>query len=314
MGAFIASRLLSAGVVLLGVSVLAFLMIAAVPGSAAEVLLGTSASPERVESLTQELGLDQPLPIRFLYWLEHAVRGDLGDSILSQQPVTSLLGDALVATAELSLFALVLAIAIAFPLGLLLGADRDRWWARVAMPLVSLGLSVPGYVIGLLLILLFSVELGWLPAGGYVAFTVDPAANLEAMILPTITLAFWIAPGLVRFLRAATVGVMREDFVAAARAKGVGHWRLLSRHVAPNAAIPALTYLGLQLGLLIGGALVVEVVFSIPGMGRLGLNAILDRDYPVVQGVVVVLAVGYVLLNLLVDLCYGLIDPRVRVQ
>jgi peptide/nickel transport system permease protein len=314
MGAFVASRLLSAAVVLLGVSVVAFLMIDAVPGSAAEVLLGTSASPERVASLTHELGLDQPLPVRYLYWLQHAVTGDLGDSILSQQPVTSLVGDALVATAQLSLFSLVLAVAMAFPLGLLLGAGRDRWWARAAMPLVSLGLSVPGYVVGLLLILLFSVELGWLPAGGYVPFTEDPAANLEAMILPTITLALWIAPGLVRFLRATTVGVMREDFVAAARAKGVKHWGLLSRHVAPNAAIPALTYLGLQLGLLIGGALVVEVVFSIPGMGRLGLNAILDRDYPVVQGVVVVLAAGYVLANLLVDLCYGLIDPRVRVQ
>jgi peptide/nickel transport system permease protein len=277
------------------------------------VLLGTYASPERVRELTHSLGLDQPLGLRYFYWLREAVQGNLGASTLSHDSVTSLLGRALTVTVELSLLALALALLVALPGGLWLGSRSDRWWTRPIMLLVTIGVSIPGFWLGLMLIVLFSVKLAWLPAGGYVPFVDDPVGNLKSMVLPSVTLAIWLAPPIVRFLRAATVGVMREDYVSTARSKGMSGSRLLARHVAPNAAIPTLTYLGLQLGTLIGGAIVTEVIFALPGMGRLGLNAILDRDYPVVQGVVLAVAAGYVALNLLIDVLYGLIDPRVRV-
>jgi peptide/nickel transport system permease protein len=165
-----------------------------------------------------------------------------------------------------------------------------------------------------MLIVIFSVKLGVLPAGGYVPFTHDPLQNLRAMILPSVTLSLYLAPPLVRFLRATAVGVSREDYVKAARAKGLSNRKVLFRHVAPNTFIPAITYLGLQVGLLISGAIITEVIFALPGMGRLGLNAILSRDYPAAQGVILVVAGGYVLVNLVVDLLYGVIDPRVRVR
>ena len=277
------------------------------------MLLGTYASEEAVAAVTHELGLDKPLVVRFGYWLKEVVQGDLGQSTLSHQPVTSLLGNALSVTLELSLAALLLALLVAVPTGLWLGARADRWWSRPAMLLVNLGVSIPGFWVGLMLIVVFAVELRLLPAGGWVSFADDPVGNVKAMILPTVTLAFWLAPPLARFTRATTIGVLREDYVATARAKGVGTARLLSRHVAPNAAIPTITYLGLQLGTLIGGATVTEVIFTLPGMGRLALTSILDRDYPVVQAVVLTLAAGYIVVNVLVDLVYAVVDPRVRV-
>jgi peptide/nickel transport system permease protein len=298
---------------LLGISVLAFCTAALVPGSPAEVLLGPAATPERQVELTRELGLDEPIPLRYLYWLRALVQGDMGESVLSQQPVVSLIGSALLVSLELAVFSMLLALLVALPLGLRVGFRSDRWWARPAMFLVTIGMSVPAYVTGLIFITVFAVNLGWLPPGGFVPFREDPVGNLKSMLLPTVTLALWLAPPIVRFIRASTVAVTREDYVAMARAKGVGNTRLLRRHIAPNAAIPAITYLGLQLGVLVSGAIVVEVIFSLPGMGRLGLNAVLDRDYPLIQGVVLVIALGYVCVNLLVDVLYGVIDPRVKV-
>ena len=209
---------------------------------------------------------------------------------MSHQSVTSLVFDSLRVTLELSLLASLLALLVAIPLGLFIGSRSDRWWTPPAMFGVTIGMSIPGFVTGLVLIIVFSVKLGWFPPGGYVAISSDPVGNLRSIALPAVTLALWLAPPLTRFLRATTVGVMREEYVTTARAKGMSERRLLTRHVAPNAGIPMVTYLGLQLGTLIGGAIVTEVIFSLPGMGRLGLNAILDRDYPVVQGVVLVVA------------------------
>lgn len=310
---YAARRFVSALVVLVGVSVLAFLTTALVPGNPAEVLLGTEATPARLAAATHEFGLDKPLWIRYVLWLQHAVQGDLGISTLSQQPVTSLLGTALPVTLELTLFSLVLAVAFALLVGPWLGQHSGRWWTRPIMFTITLGISMPGFWVGLMLIVLFAVKLGLLPPGGYVAFTDDALGNLKAMILPTVTLSLYLAPPLVRFLRSTSIGVLHEDYVKAARAKGISSRGLLFRHVVPNALIPALTYLGLQLGVLISGAIVTEVIFSLPGMGSLGLHAILDRDYPVVQGVVLVIATGYVAANLVVDLAYTLIDPRIRV-
>jgi peptide/nickel transport system permease protein len=311
---YLLRRVMSAALALLGVSILAFCTTALVPGNPADVLLGTYASPERVREVTHQLGLDRPLPIRYYHWLDGVLHGNLGESTLSHQAVTTLVVDALSVTFELALFSSLIALVVGVPIGLVVGSRNDRRWTRPVMFAVTVGMSVPGFVTGLILIIVFSVELGWFPPGGYVPFTSDPAENLRSMVLPSIALALWLAPPLARFLRATTVGVMREDYLTTARSKGMSGRRLLMRHVGPNAGIPMITYFGLQLGTLIGGAIVTEVIFSLPGMGRLGLNAILDRDYPVVQGVVLVVACGYIVVNLLIDLLYGVIDPRVRVS
>jgi peptide/nickel transport system permease protein len=296
------------------VTVVTFFATALAPGNPAEVLLGTYATPERLAAIAAEFGLDKPVVVRYWYWIKETLQGNLGESTLSHQPVTSLLAQALPVTFELTLFALLLAILFAVPVGLALGEHSRRWWARPVMFVVTLGISVPGFWVGLMLITLFAVELGILPPSGYVPFTEDPLANLESMVLPALTLSLYLGPPLVRFLRATSIGVFQEDYVKTARAKGLGRRRVLLRHVAPNTLIPTITYLGLQLGGLISGAIITEVIFALPGMGRLGLNAVLNRDYPVAQGVVLVVATGYVVVNLLVDLAYGLIDPRVRVR
>jgi peptide/nickel transport system permease protein len=311
---YLTRRIVSAALALVGVSVLAFCTTALVPGNPAEVLLGAEATPQRVAQLTRQMGLDRPLPVRYFYWLRSALEGNLGHSTLSGQAVTTLVANGLKVTLELSVLSVIVALLIAIPLGLLIGSKNDRWWTPHVMFALTIGMSVPGFVTGLILIIIFSVKLGWFPAGGFVPFTADPVGNLKSMVLPCTALALWLAPPLTRFLRANTVGVMREEYVKTAISKGMTNRRLLVRHVAPNAGIPMITYLGLQLGTLIGGAIVTEVIFALPGMGRLGLNSILDRDYPVVQGVVLVVAAGYIIVNLLIDLLYGVIDPRVRVS
>ncbi len=312
MARFVIGRTTGALITLLVISVLCFFTIAMVPGNPAEVMLGTYATPERLAAVQHEFGLDRPLVVRYGYWLKETVQGNLGESVLSHQPVTKLLADALPVTLELTGLALLLAIVFALPVGLRLATNRDRWWARPAMFGITLGISVPGFWVGLMLIEIFAVTWGILPAGGYVPFRDDPVGNIKSMILPSITLSLYLGPPLVRFVRSTAVGVLHEDFIKTARTKGISDRAILNRHVKPNALIPTVTFLGLQLGALISGAIVTEVIFSLPGMGRLGLNAILSRDYPVVLGVVLVVAMGYVLVNLLVDLSYGLIDPRVR--
>ncbi len=314
MARFVVGRTIGALVTLLVISILCFFTIALVPGNPAEVMLGTYATPERLAVVEHEFGLDRPLVIRYGFWLKETVQGNLGESVLSHQPVTALLGDALPVTLELTGLALLIAVVFALPVGLRLATNRDRWFARPAMFGITLGISVPGFWVGLMLIELFAVTWGILPAGGYVSFASDPVGNIKSMILPAVTLSLYLGPPLVRFVRASAVGVLQEDFIKTARTKGISDKAILKRHVRPNALIPTVTFLGLQLGALISGAIVTEVIFSLPGMGRLGLNAILNRDYPVVLGVVLVVAIGYVLVNLLVDLSYGLIDPRVRAR
>lgn len=305
-------RVIGAAIALLGVSILAFGTTALVPGTPADVLLGSYATPEKVAELNRQFGLDEPLPVRYVYWLGHVVQGDLGNSTLSQESVVSVLGPALLVTLELSVLALLVAVSFAVPVGLLVGMYHDRWWARPVMLLVNIGVAVPGFWMGLLFILFFAVQLGWLPPGGYVAFREDPLGNINSMVLPVVSTALFVAPPLTRFIRATTVGILGEDYVMLARSKGVSASRLMLVHVARNAAVPAVTYLGVQLGQLISGAVIVEVIFALPGMGRLGLNAIMMRDYPVVQGVVLVVATAYIIANLVIDELYAVLDPRLR--
>lgn len=311
---YIAVRLAGGLLTLLCVSALAFFATALAPGNPAAVLLGNMATPERVAAINKLMGLDQPLPARFGIWLTQVVQGNLGTSNLSFKPVGGLLLDSLPPTVELAVLSLLLAVVIAIPLGLLLAQNQNSWWARPVSGIVTLGISVPGFWVGLLLIILFSVTLHWLPSAGYVPISKGLIGNLRSVILPVITLAIYLVPTLVRFVRVTAITVLREDYIDTARSKGISTARILLRHVAPNTLMTTITYVGLQLGLLISGAIIVEVIFSIPGLGRLGMNAVLNRDYPVIQGVVLVAATGYVAVNLIIDVTYALIDPRVRVR
>ncbi|HEY8594734.1 MAG TPA: ABC transporter permease [Devosiaceae bacterium] len=312
MARYLISRLAGAFVTLFCVSALAFFATALAPGNPAAVLLGNRATPERMEAVTRAMGLDKPLPVRYGIWLKETLTGNLGTSNLSFKPVSDLLMAALPATLELTLFSLVTAIVIAVPFGLVLAQGRRKWWSRPLSAIVTLGISVPGFWVGLLLIVAFSLTLKILPSGGFVPMNKNLGGNLRAMVLPTVTLAVYLIPPLVRFVRVTAVSAFNEEYVDTARAKGASPASILFRHVAPNTFIATLTFVGLQLGLLISGAIVVEIIFSIPGIGRLGLNAVLNRDYPVIQGVVLLAATGYVLVNLLIDLLYSAIDPRVR--
>lgn len=308
---YLVRRLAGALFTLFLVSALAFFATALAPGNPASVLLGNMATPERVAAVSRQFGLDKPLPTRYLLWLNQTLHGNLGTSNLSFQPVASLLGSALPVTLELAALSLALAVLVAFPAGLALAQQRERRWTKFTMAAITLGISVPGFWVGLLLIVVFAVELRVLPSGGYVSLSEDPLGNLRCMVLPTLSLAIYLIPALVRFVRVEAQGVFREEYIDTARSKGVSARRLLLRHVGPNTLVVTLTYIGLQLGVLISGAIVIEVIFALPGIGRLGLTAVMNRDYPVVQGVVLVAAVGYVVVNLLVDLAYGLIDPRI---
>jgi peptide/nickel transport system permease protein len=314
MFSYLATRLAGALFTLLCVSALAFFATALAPGSPASVLLGNMATPERVAAVSKQLGLDQPLPTRYVLWLEQTLQGNLGTSNLSFRPVASLLAAALPVTLELAALSLVLSVLVAFPAGLILAQQRERRWTRIAMAAITLGVSVPGFWVGLILIVVFAVELRVLPSGGYVAFSNNALANLWHMVLPAISLAIYLAPALVRFVRMAAQAVLREEYIDTARSKGISTGRVLFRHVAPNTLVVTLTYIGLQLGVLISGAIVIEVIFALPGLGRLGMSAVLNRDYPVIQGVVLVAATGYVVVNFLVDVTYGLIDPRIRTR
>jgi len=312
MVVYLMGRVLGGLVTLLCVSGLAFFATALAPGNPASVLLGNLATPERIAAVTEQMGLDKPLPVRYAIWLQQTLTGNLGTSNLSFRPVNDLVLAALPPTLELAALSLVLAVLIAIPAGLVLAQSRNRWWARPVSGLVTLGISVPGFWVGLLLIVLFSVTFKLLPSGGYVAPTRSVSGNLRAMILPVLTLAIYLIPALVRFVRVTAAAVLREDYIDTARAKGAGRLRILLQHVAPNTLITTITYIGLQLGVLISGAIVVEIIFSIPGLGRLGMNAVLNRDYPVIQGVVLAAAAGYVVVNLIIDLAYSMIDPRIR--
>jgi peptide/nickel transport system permease protein len=314
MAQYLGARLAGAALTLFGVTALAFFATALAPGNPAAVLLGSTASPERLEAITRQLGLDQPIWVRYVYWINHVVSGDLGASILSHKPVAGLVGNALPVTLELSALSLFFAVLVGFPLGLVLALKRRAWWTRPAMSVITVGISVPGVWVGQLLILLFAMTLRLLPSGGYVPFTRDPLGNFMSMTLPVLTLSIYVMPAIVRFVRVTAQSVLSEDYVETARSKGISDTQLMVRHVAPNTLINTVTFIGLQLGVLLSGAIVTEVIFALPGLGRLGMSAVLNRDYPVIQGVVLVAATGYVLVNLAVDLAYGVIDPRVKTR
>jgi peptide/nickel transport system permease protein len=312
VGTYLIRRLLGLIPVLLVISVVTFLTIALVPGDAASVILGPTATPERAAQVRKRFGLDQPLPVRYAKWMGQLLRGDLGNSILNRQSVTSLLGPALRVTLEQIVLAMLLASTIALVVGVAAAALRGTWIDSALMGFALIGTSVPTFWLGLVLIYVFSVRWKLLPPSGFVPFSEDPVANLRSMVLPSLALAVWLAGPLARFVRSSLIEVLRTQFVTTARAKGLSERGVMRGHALKNALIPTVTFAGLQIGGLLGGAIVTEVVFSLPGIGSLALSGIQNRDFPVVQGVVLVVACGYVLINIAVDIGYVLLDPRIR--
>jgi peptide/nickel transport system permease protein len=312
VGTYLIRRLLGLIPVLLVISVVTFLTIALVPGDAASVILGPTATPERAAQVRKRFGLDQPLPVRYAKWMGQVLQGDLGNSILNRQSVTSLLGPALRVTLEQIVLAMLLASTIALVVGVAAAALRGTWIDSALMGFALIGTSVPTFWLGLVLIYVFSVRWKLLPPSGFVPFSEDPVANLRSMILPSLALAVWLAGPLARFVRSSLIEVLSTQFVTTARAKGLSERGVMRGHALKNALIPTVTFAGLQIGGLLGGAIVTEVVFSLPGIGSLALSGIQNRDFPVVQGVVLVVACGYVLINIAVDIGYVLLDPRIR--
>ncbi|MEW8234981.1 MAG: nickel ABC transporter permease [Candidatus Thiodiazotropha endolucinida] len=304
MGAFLISRLLSALVVIIGVVCLVFMLIHLVPGDPVDVMLGESAIPADREALRSSLGLDRPITVQLTDFLKGVAVLDLGDSLHTRQPVSELLASHIPATLELALAALIVTLLTAIPLGILAAVNRGGMGDWGAMGFSMLGLSIPNFWLGPLLILCFSLWLGWTPVSG--------REGISSLILPAVTLGTGFAAILARMVRSSLLEVLGEDYVRTARAKGLDETRVIWRHAMRNAWLPVITLLGLQLGALLGGAVVTEVVFDWPGIGSLMIESIQKRDYPVVQGCVLFISLAYVLVNTLTDILYGLIDPRIR--
>lgn len=312
MTQYIVRRLLIAIPVLLGVSVLAFFLVRAVPGDTVTVLLGTSYTDAQAEALRQRLGLDRPLWTQYLIWLGRVVRGDLGDSAFTGRPVLAVILDRLPVTLELAGLSILFAVVVGIPLGVMSALRRRQVMGQASSVVGLLGISVPGFWLGTMLILAFSLKLGRLPSGGFVGIGVDPAENLRHMVLPVLALGTAVAAVVVRMTRSSMLNVIRQDYVRTARAKGASEQKVVFKHALKNAMIPVITIIGLQAGYLIGGSVVIEQVFSLPGVGRLALQAIASRDYALLQGVVLFIAVAFVIVNLAVDILYAMFDPRIR--
>ena len=306
MLSFIVRRLALTVLVLFGVATLVFSLIHLVPGDPAQAMLGDGASPEDIAQLRTRLGLDRPLAEQYVTYLKGLSRGDLGVSLRTQQPVVTQIAERLPATAELASAAMLVAVLLAVPLGLVAAVWQGRWIDQGAMGLALVGISVPGFWLGPLLALVFSVELGWLPVSG--------RGTLAHLILPGVTLGAALAAILARMTRASVLEELREQYVVAARARGASRVRAVVAHALRNSLIPVVTILGLQLGAVLTGSIITETIFSWPGVGRLLIQSINFRDYPMVQGCILLIAVTYVTMNLLTDLVYGWLDPRIRLQ
>ncbi|VFM95681.1 MAG: peptide/nickel transport system permease protein [Candidatus Kentron sp. G] len=302
---FVLARIASAAVIVFGVVCLVFLLIHLVPGDPVEVMLGESAQPAEREALRESLGLNRPIGVQLVRYLNGLLHLDLGDSLHAKRPVGEMLAERIPATMLLALAALAVAVSIAIPLGALAAVRRNTAWDRSAMGFAMLGISIPNFVMGPILILIFAVWLQWLPVSGR-------EEGIASLVLPAVTLGTALAALLSRMVRSALLEVLGEDFIRTARAKGLREVVVIFRHGLPNAALPIITVLGLQLGTLLGGAVITEMVFSWPGLGQLTIEAIGQRDYPVLQGCVLVISLSYVGINTITDLVYAGLDPRIR--
>jgi peptide/nickel transport system permease protein len=311
---YLAKRLLLTVPTLLLVAVIVFLLVRLVPGDPAQVMLGEGADPAAVAAMRHEMGLDRPLPAQFATWLSHVAVGNFGTSIRTGEPVSSLIASHFKVTATVVLVAMALATLIAICAGLIAAWRQNGALDLAILGAASLVMAVPSFWLGLILLLVLALKLGWFPVVGYVSFSEAGLQSLWYLVLPIATLTITECGVLTRMMRASSLEVLRLDYITHARAKGLPERVVLARHVFPNAFAPTLTLVGLSLGHLMGGIAVIETVFTLPGLGRLLVDSVLSRDYPVVQGCLLFTAIIYVVVNLTVDLCYPLFDPRVAVQ
>jgi peptide/nickel transport system permease protein len=311
---FVVRRAFISAVTLLLISLIVFTGVRMIPGDPARVLAGTDADAAGLEEIREKYGLNAPLPLQYVRWLGLAATGDLGESIRTRTSVAWTVATKLPITIELTLLSLAVALAIAIPGGVMAAVRRNSAWDVLASGVSLCGVSVPNFWLGIMLILLVSVRLGWLPASGFVPIAEDPLGNLKRMIMPALVLGTGLAAVLMRQTRNAMIEVLSADYVRTARAKGLAQKAVVVRHALRNGLIPVVTILGLQMGALMGGAVVTEQIFVLPGFGRLIVEAVFTRDYPVVQGVVLITASSYVLINLLVDLSYTVLNPRIRIR
>jgi peptide/nickel transport system permease protein len=311
---FFVRRAFISVITLFVISLIVFAGVRAIPGDPARVMAGTEADEAGLQEIRDKYGLNDPLAIQYLRWVGLALIGDLGESIRTRQSVVATVAQKLPITIELTGLAILVALAIAIPAGVFAAVRRNTIWDMLASALSLGGVSIPNFWLGIMLILFVSVHLGWLPASGFVPWWEDPAGNLARMIMPAVVLGTALAAVLMRQTRNAMIEVLSADYIRTARAKGLTQRGVVFRHAIRNALLPVVTILGLQTGALMGGAVVTEQIFVVPGFGRLIVEAVFTRDYPLVQGVVLISASAYVLINLLVDVSYSLLNPRIRVR
>jgi peptide/nickel transport system permease protein len=310
---YLVQRGVVSAITLVLISLIVFTGVRLIPGDPARVLAGTDADLSAVDAIRQKYGLNDPIPVQYLRWAGLALRGDLGESIRTRESVRRIIGQKLPITLQLAAYAMLVALAIAIPAGVVAAVRRNTPWDYLASGLSLGGVSIPNFWLGIMLILFLSVRLHWLPASGYVPWWQDPGGNTLRMLMPALVLGAALAAVLMRQTRNSMIEVLGADYVRTAAAKGLPPRVVVLRHAIKNALIPVITLLGLQMGALISGAVVTEQIFVVPGFGRLIVEAVFTRDYPLVQGVVLVTASAYVLINFLVDVSYSVLNPRIRV-
>ena len=312
MARYICKRLISLIPIIFGITLLVFTILHLVPGDPASIMLGTNATPEAIQALRESMGLDKPLITQYLDWLGGLFVGDFGQSVHTGEPILPEILQRFTVTLQLSLFAALVGWAIAIPVGILSAVRVHSPFDAIVRMVAMLGISVPNFAIGSLLLLILSLYFGWFPPIDVVDFWEDPAEAVKVFILPAVTMGIVLAAGIMRMTRSAFLETLDKDFIRTARAKGNNQWRVVIGHALRNSAIPILTLAGMQMGYLLGGSVIVEQLFSIPGLGQYILDGIYQRDYPVVQGGVLFIALLFVLVNLLVDILYTWIDPRIK--
>jgi peptide/nickel transport system permease protein len=311
---YLIQRLAISAVTLAVISLIVFTGVRMIPGDPARVMAGIEADEAGLAEVREKYGLNDPVPIQYLRWVGLALRGDLGESIRTRETVTKTVAGKLPITLELACLSILLALTIAIPVGVVSAVRRNTYWDYLANGLSLCGLSVPSFWLGIMLILFFSVRLGWLPASGFIPFLENPLANLTRMLMPAFVLGITLAAVLMRQTRNSMIEVMSADYIRTAYSKGLAGRVVIFRHAIRNGLIPVVTILGLQMGALMGGAVVTEQIFVVPGFGRLIVESVFTRDYPLVQGVILITASAYVLINLLVDVSYSLLNPRIRIK
>lgn len=314
MKIYLLRRMLAVIPVMIIVATLAFVLIHLAPGDPASVIAGPYAAPDDVAKLRRQLGLDEPLPMQLMHWYGRLLTGDLGDSIFLRRPVTEAVLERIEPTLLLTIWGTLIAVLLGVPAGIVSARYHNSAVDQSLMGLALLGLSIPNFLLGLLMILVFGVWLGWLPVAGYVPLEEGLWRNTRSLLMPSISLGLVQSALIARITRSSMLDVLREQYIVSGRAKGLDERTVVYKHALKNAIIPTLTVIGITFALLVGGAVVIETVFNIPGLGRLIISAVLRRDYPVIQGVVLLIAVSYTVINLLVDLAYLVIDPRIRYQ